>query len=152
VPPTERKGRVQTSTVTVAVFELEATHASVLLDSDIETFTARGSGKGGQHRNKTDSAVRMRHKPTGIEAYVDGRCQHQNRRSARSTLEARVYEHLLTASVNAHNIDRKNQIGTGMRGDKIRTYREQDDTVMDHVTGRRARLRDLREGNLQLLP
>jgi protein subunit release factor A len=63
-----------------------------------------------------------------------------------------VYEHLLTASVNAHNIDRKNQIGTGMRGDKIRTYREQDDTVMDHVTGRRARLRDLREGNLQLLP
>jgi peptide chain release factor 1 len=90
----------------------------------------------------------MRHRPTGLEAYVDGRCQHQNRRTARSTLEARVHEHLLSASFAAHNVTRKTQIGTGMRADKIRTYREQDDTVTDHLTGRRARLRDVREGKL----
>jgi protein subunit release factor A len=59
-----------------------------------------------------------------------------------------VHEHLLSASFAAHNVTRKTQIGTGMRADKIRTYREQDDTVTDHLTGRRARLRDVREGKL----
>jgi peptide chain release factor 1 len=93
----------------------------------------------------------MRHRPTGMEAYVDGRCQHHNRRVAHSTLETRVREHITMKSIGARNASRKNQVGTGMRGDKIRTYREQDDTVIDHLTGRHTRLRDLRDGKLQIL-
>lgn len=148
VPPTERKGRVHTSTVTVAAFEILQEKAWQLRDADIEIFTTRGSGAGGQHRNKTDSCVVMRHLPTGTEVKADGRCQHQNRRLAREMLEARVSEQLHRNTKNTTDSARKSMIGSGMRGDKIRTYREQDDQVVDHRSGKRVRLSDIRQGHL----
>lgn len=89
--------------------------------------------------------------PTGIEAYVDGRCQHENRRVARATLETRVREMFDAAELNKANAARKEQVGSGMRGDKVRTYREQDDTVTDHRSGIRLRLRDLKDGKFAML-
>ncbi len=141
VPPTERRGRVHTSTVTVAALPLPETHDFTLKDSDIEVFTTRDTGTGGQHRNTTDSCVVMRHRPSGIEAKAAGRSQHQNRRVARALLEARV-----TAEREEQKRRRRELIGSGMRGDKIRTYRQKDDLVTDHRTGSKARLSQLVKG------
>ncbi len=90
VPPTERRGRVQTSTITVSAFEILPEQQYKLRDQDIKIFTTTAGGPGGQHQNKTQSAVVMRHIPTGIEASSSERCQHQNKRIARAVLEARV--------------------------------------------------------------
>ncbi len=151
VPPTERKGRVHTSTVTVAVFEIQPEEEWFLKDSDIEIFTTKDSGPGGQHRNKTESCVVMRHLPTGIEAKASAKSQHQNRKTARAMLEARVRAVMDERTGKARALDRKGQVGSGMRGDKIRTYRQQDDQVTDHRTGRKARLTTIRDGQLEVL-
>jgi peptide chain release factor 1 len=148
IPPTERKGRIQTSTVTVAVFEIVDEKQYVLKDSDIQTFVTRDSGPGGQHRNKTESCIVMRHIPTGIEAKASAKCQHQNRRTARAMLEARVTQHYNNAKYAALEQDRQSKVGSGMRGDKIRTYREKDDVVIDHRTNRKTRLSVVLKGDL----
>ena len=150
VPPTEKRGRVHTSTVTIAVLEL--LHCSYTLkDDDIEIFTTKDSGPGGQHRNKTESCVIMRHIPTGIEAKASTKSQHRNKVLAREVLEARVIN--LFKIQNKSKIDnkRKLQVGTGMRGDKIRTYREKDNIVSDHKTGKKTSLSSILEGKLELL-
>lgn len=151
VPPTERKGRVHTSTVTIAVFEVLPPDRWVLRDADIEVFTTRDSGPGGQHRNKTESCVVMRHLPTGIQAKSALKSQHQNRQLARASLEARVTACLAEQSAAVFAAARKAKVGTGMRADKIRTYRQQDDRVTDHRTGRTARLKVVLAGNLEAI-
>lgn len=151
VPPTERRGRVHTSTVTVAVFECAPEAEWKILERDIEVFTTKDTGPGGQHRNKTESCVIMRHKPTGIEAKASSRSQHQNRKDARAILEARVRAHADNRAALDLALARRQQVGSGMRGDKIRTYREQDDQAADHRTGRKARLSRVRQGQLELL-
>lgn len=114
---------------------------------EIEWTTCRGSGAGGQHRNKTDSAVQMVHLPTGIRVRVETeRSQHQNRELALSILRARVYEAQHGAKLRAREEERRRQVGSGMRGDKVRTIRSQDD-VTDHQTGRRIRYKDYIKGN-----
>lgn len=118
---------------------------------DLEEFVARGSGPGGQHRNKTDSCVTLRHKPTGIQCRADMRSQHESRRVARETLEARVAAHYAGLASGSRNADRKAQVGSGMRGDKARTYREQDDRVTDHQSGKAASLKQVRAGHLNLI-
>lgn len=151
IPPTERRGRVHTSTVTVAVFEVRPETEWTLKESDIEVFTTKDSGPGGQHRNKTESCVVMRHRPTGIEAKASAKSQHQNRKTARAMLEARVraLAESQASALLAHH--RKAQVGSGMRADKIRTYREQDDLVIDHRTGAKVRLSKVRAGDLESL-
>lgn len=150
VPPTERKGRVQTSTVTVSVLEVVAESLYRLRDQDIKIFTTTAGGPGGQHQNKTQSAVIMRHLPTGIEASASERCQHQNRRIARAILESRVAENMAGAARDAVNTERRSQVGSGERGDKIRTYRQQDDVAADHRSGRKVRLSDVMKGRIEL--
>lgn len=139
IPPTERKGRVQTSTVTVSAIEVLAEESYCLQERDIKVFTTTAGGPGGQHQNKTMSAVVLRHIPTGIEASSSERCQHQNKRIARAVLESRVADRYRQADLDGKNSSRKAQIGSGERGDKIRTYRQQDDTVIDHRSGRKTR-------------
>lgn len=138
IPPTERNGRVQTSTVTVAVLQ-EPTEVQVkLTDRDIECLAVRGSGPGGQHKNVTASAILVRHKPTGLQARCESeRSQHQNKASALAVLRARIWEKQQGAADGSRADDRKRQIGSGMRGDKRRTIRTRDNQVVDHVTGRR---------------
>ena len=139
IPPTERKGRVHTSTITVAVLHLQDSLVSLDM-KDVEIETTRGTGPGGQHRNTTDSCVVARHRPTKIQVRVDMRSQHQSRRMALTILAAKIRELNTSAAVDEANKKRKDQIGSGQRGDKIRTYRTQDDQVKDHRTGKRMSL------------
>lgn len=148
MPPTERKGRVQTSTVTVAVFEILPEKQWKLKETDIEIFTTKDSGPGGQHRNKTESCVIIRHLPTGIEAKAATKSQHNNKKLARAVLESRVESFYRNRELAKTDADRKKKVGSGMRGDKIRTYREQDNLIIDHRTDKRGRLSDARSGKL----
>lgn len=139
VPPTERRGRVHTSTVTVVM--LDPMDPAVRLDPrECEVTVARGSGPGGQHRNKTESCVTVRHLPTGLTARADLRSQHRSREAAMAVLAARLAEHVALRAADDRDAERRRQAGTGMRGDKVRTYRTQEDQVTDHRTGRRCRL------------
>ena len=147
IPPTERRGRVHTSTVTVAIMDPDVIVGSALDVRDVEIMTTRGSGPGGQNRNKTDSCVIATHRPTGLAVRIDNeRSQHQNKAMAYKVLAARLYEAERDRVAAEREKDRRQQVGTGMRGDKVRTYRTQDDQVNDHRTGQRWRLQDWTRG------
>jgi len=136
IPPTERRGRVQTSTVTVAVMDPESTDHPKLNHADVELAASRGSGPGGQHRNRTESCITATHKPTGISVRIDMKSQSESKRIALGVLAARVAEVQSLAMQSARAQHRREQVGTGMRGDKSRTYRTQDDRVTDHRSDR----------------
>jgi peptide chain release factor 1 len=136
VPPTEKRGRIQTSTITVAVLELTQESKVSLNPKDLKLSTRRGSGPGGQHRNKTDSCVDLVHLPTNIKVTVDGRSQHQNKELALQILSAKLKESQTSKNTKLENKKRQQQIGCGMRGDKRRTIRTQDNTVTDHILGK----------------
>jgi len=109
----------------------------VIRDDDLEFTACRGSGAGGQHRNVTASAVQLKHKPSGLMVRCEGeRSQHQNRETAMALLRARLWELKQNLATQARAEDRRQQVGSGMRGDKRRTIRTQDDRVTDHLTGR----------------
>ena len=149
VPPNEKRGRVQTSTVTVAVLDEPKESELRIEERDIEWQTCRGSGAGGQHRNVTNSAVQMTHLPTGIRVRVENeRSQHQNRETALRVLRARVHEARTSAATSAREDSRRAQVGSGMRGDKVRTIRAQDGQVTDHrPNGGQIRYKDYIRGN-----
>jgi len=148
VPPNEKRGRVHTSTVTVAVLP-EATEAQVRLDPrDVDIRTCRGSGAGGQHRNKTETAVQATHLPTGLTVRVENeRSQHQNRDEAMRLLRTRLLQRQREAVTQTRNHDRKVQVGTGMRGDKIRTIAVQRDQVTDHRSDRQITVKAFLRGD-----
>jgi peptide chain release factor 1 len=148
VPPNERRGRVHTSTITIAVLREPEASELVLDARDLEWRVSRGSGPGGQHRNKTESAVDLVHRPSGIGVHVESeRSQHQNRAIALARLRARIAEEQGAQLSRARSAERRAQVGSGMRGDKRRTIRAQDGTVVDHPTGRAWRLRDYERGD-----
>ena len=136
VPKTETQGRVQTSTATVIVFPDVEDEEVEIPDSDLEIDTHRASGAGGQHINKTDSAVRIVHKPTGITVNCqDGRNQIQNRETAMRIIKARVYEYYKQQKEEEEGKIRRSKIGTGDRSEKIRTYNYPQNRVTDHRIG-----------------
>ena len=136
VPKTESQGRIQTSTATVLCYA-EIDEEDFDLDmNDLEIETMRASGAGGQHVNKTDSAVRIVHKPTGIVVKCqDGRSQHENRATALATIAARVKEERQREIDAKNEKERKTKIGTGDRAEKIRTYNYPQNRVTDHRIG-----------------
>ena len=127
---------MQTSTITVAVLPEPEQHEYHLDDKDLVITTRRGSGPGGQHRNKTDSCVDMKHTPTGLMVTVDGRDQHKNKALARKILCAKLIARERERDTLERNKNRKQQVGCGMRGDKRRTIRVGDNQVVDHVLGK----------------
>ncbi|MDF9824932.1 peptide chain release factor 1 [Breznakia sp. PF5-3] len=136
VPKTETQGRVHTSTATVLV-DPEIEEDEIDIDpNDLEIDTMRASGAGGQHVNKTDSAVRVTHIPTGISVKCqDGRSQHENRATALMTIRAKVYTEMKRKEEEERNAERKSKLGTGDRSEKIRTYNYPQNRVTDHRIG-----------------
>ena len=134
VPATESQGRIHTSTVTVAIMP-EAEEADVQIDEsrDLRIDVYRAQGAGGQHVNKTESAVRITHLPTGLAvAMQEEKSQHKNKAKAMKLLRARLYEMQRAALHATRSADRKSQVGTGDRSERIRTYNFPQGRVSDH--------------------
>ncbi len=148
ISPTEKRGRVHTSTITVAVMP-EPTQIQLKINpNDLDWSTCRGSGAGGQHRNMTESAVQVFHKPTGLMVRCESeRSQHQNRASALALLRTKLWQQEQDKQSKQRDLDRKSQVGSGMRGDKRRTIRCQDGIVTDHITGQQWSFKKYERGN-----
>ena len=137
IPVTESNGKRQTSTATVAVLKQVEETEFVLNPSDLRIDVYRASGHGGQYINKTDSAVRITHMPTGIVATCqDEKSQLKNKQKALAVLRARVYDQIIREKIQEEDRDRKSQIGTGDRSERIRTYSFNDGRVTDHRIGK----------------
>jgi peptide chain release factor 1 len=153
VPETEAKGRVHTSTASVAVLpEVEAKEVEIN-PSDLEVSFFRSSGPGGQNVNKVETAVRIRHIPTGVVVSSQaGRSQHSNREQAMTMLRAKLYEHEKTTTNSEVSGMRNNQIGNADRSEKIRTYNFPQDRITDHrIKKKWGNIEKILDGNFDVI-
>lgn len=151
VPPTERNDRVHTSTITVAVIKDHCTNNGVVVvrDEDIVEVFTKGSGAGGQKRNKTCSAVVLTHKPSGMSVRSETeRSQKQNRQTAKKLLVERLSQQQKMVSKHLSSKERKDQVGSGMRGDKSFTVQVKHNRVVCHTTGKQIPYSEFRKGKL----
>jgi len=151
IPPTEKRGRVHTSTVTVSVTDPDAVCDFELRDEDLSLSWYSGSGAGGQHRNKHANCARLTHVPSGITVTAQTRSRENSLQQARTALVGRLKAMHAAAQHDELSQQKKSQVGSGQRGDKIRTYRLQHDEICDHRTNKRITCRQLERGMLDLL-
>lgn len=151
IPPTETQGRRHTSLVTVTVLPLLSEQKNSLNMRDVEIRTQKGHGPGGQHQNKTESAVRAVHVPTGITVFINGRDQYNNKKDALQILAARVKELERAKSDELQRTAVKQQVDSSGRGNKIRTYNFIDSRVTDHRLGiKTSNIKDIMKGKLAI--
>jgi len=151
VPPTERKGRVHTSTVTVAVIDPQEKKEVVWNDKDFKVEWYSGTGAGGQHRNKHQNSCRITHIATGSVATAQCRSRENSLNEAKSAILERLNSVASTEQHKQQSKEKKEQVGSGMRGDKIRTYMDQHGIVKDHQTDKSASFNKIMSGNFELL-
>jgi len=150
IPPTETKGRMQTSTVSVAVLD-EKEDIDIDLDmNDIEISYTMGSGPGGQHRNRTMSCVTIKH-VSGIQVRIDGRNQHKNKADALKELKIRLLNIEKNKYSDNYSNNRNTQIGIGGRSNKRRTYNLKTGIVKDHITGKKTSIKNIDKGKIEKL-
>ena len=138
--------------MTVAVIDANAEIGSVTIpESDLKIEWYSGTGAGGQHRNKHQNSCRITHIPSGVVATAQTRSRQNSYNLAVAEIQQQVDAHFKRQYNSNISSTRKNQVGSGMRGDKIRTYRFQDDRVQDHVTGKIASTKKVLSGNFDLL-
>lgn len=148
VPTTEKKDRVQTSTVTVAIVDGKKEKNVLLDENDLKITWFSGTGKGGQHRNKHQNSCKVIHLPTGIVETRQGRVRNTNLTEAKNAIQKRVnnyYSEIKTSKITKY---RKKQVGSGMRGDKNFTYRFQDGIVKNHQNGKTMKIKKYFNGNM----
>lgn len=149
VPPTEKRGRVQTSTITVAVLPEPKYHEVQIDSKDLKERFTCGSGSGGQHRNRNATAVQLTHIPSGLSVRAESeKSQKQNRENALALLKAKLLEIKRKKAKKDRFKMRQEQVGTGMRGDKIRTIRVRHNQVVDHASGKQITYKDYARGKL----
>ena len=149
-PPTEKGDRVHSSTITVAVLT-EPTDIQINLHpKDIEEQFVRGSGAGGQHRNKTESCVVLKHIPTNTIVRIESeRSQKQNREIAYALMKAKLFEQMKFKQNQERHNYRKEQVGSGMRGDKVRTIQVKHNRVINHLNGKEISYKEYCKGNIK---
>lgn len=154
VPPTEKRGRVHTSTVTISVVNDEVKtdeRYDMREDKDFYVEWFSGSGAGGQHRNKHQNSCRLYHLPTGLMEARQGRKRESNLKDAKAALLATLDKKANGQGNAIQASTRKEQVGSGMRGDKIRTLRFQDDQITDHRNNRSTTAKKFMRGYMDLL-
>ena len=150
VPETETQGRIHTSAITVAIMKEPTSYDDIHIDpKELQIETQRASGAGGQHVNTTDSAVRMRHIPTGIVVYCQQeKSQHKNKDQAFRILKSRLKAHLEEQQNDERSKERQLQVGSGDRSQRIRTYNYPQNRVTDHRVGFKTQLDKIISGDI----
>lgn len=155
IPSNERKGRVHTSTVCVSVLNDTQQAGGTLYDKRTkDDFAYRwfsGTGKGGQHRNRHANCLELTHIPSGLSVKAQGRLRPSNEREAMDSLLVKLDQRRDSEDHAATNQIRSAQVGSGMRGDKVRTYRFRDDSITDHVSGKSTTCISFMKGNITAL-
>lgn len=153
VPSTERQGRIHTSTASIAVLPIVEAKVVDVKEGDLEFSFSRAGGPGGQNVNKVETAVRIVHKPTGIVVSCrEERSQYANREKAMEVLRAKLFEAQKEQAVGSVSELRKEQIGSGDRSEKIRTYNFPQDRITDHRIGKKwGNIEKILEGNFEVI-
>jgi peptide chain release factor 1 len=151
VPPTERKGRVHTSTVTVSITNPQDKKEIVWNEKDFKIEWYSGTGKGGSNRNKKQCSCRIIHLETGIIATSQTRSRENSFKDAKDAILKKINEHVDNNFSKIAADIKRNQVGSGMRGDKVRTFMEQHGIVKDHRTNKQASFDLIMNGNFNLL-
>lgn len=152
IPPTESKGRKQTSYISVAVLPYQEDNDIELDMDDVKIKTQGGHGKGGQHQNATDSAVRAKHEPSGTEVFINGRKQYANKKLALKILFDRINEVHREKQHEEYNDNKRNQVGNSGRSGKVRTYNFINSRVVDHKLNKKTnKIKDIMRGRFNVL-